>query len=334
MTLRQTVSLSCILGCLLAASATAVNAQARGGRGGEPRAEVLEKLADALRSVQQSDGDRERERAYNLQLRGVLGGLVGGPSVETPAGGDPMVGPVVSNAPYSGDAVTTVTQILMDGTRIEQSTTAKFYRDSAGRVRREQTIIGLDALNPSRESQTVITIAPMPGDPLAYQLDPTTRTARRVGRSAPALGPYFAINFTGSVGLRTRRTDQPPDTSKPVEESLGTRTIEGLKATGRRTTTTIPTGQIGNDRPIEITDERWESPELQVLLSSRHSDPRTGIVEYRLTNVSRAEPPADLFQVPPDYTVNEGGAGGRRSGGPGPAGGGGRGAAPRGGRGQ
>jgi hypothetical protein len=86
---------------------------------------------------------------------------------------------------------------------------------------------------------------------------------------------------------------------------------------GRKTTSTIPTGQIGNDRPIEITDERWESPELRMLVYSRNSDPRTGVVEYKLTNINRAEPPADLFTIPSDYAVNEpalppvGGRGGR-----------------------
>src|SRR5437762_2309253 len=86
------------------------------------------------------------------------------------------------------------------------------------------------------------------------------------------------------------------------EESLGTKHIEGLIATGRLTRTTIPVGQIGNDRPIEITDERWESVDLKVLVLSRHHDPRTGDVEYQLTNVTRAEPPAHVFSVPADFT--------------------------------
>jgi hypothetical protein len=88
---------------------------------------------------------------------------------------------------------------------------------------------------------------------------------------------------------------------------------------------TIPTGEIGNDRPIEVTDERWESPELQVIVSSRHSDPRTGVVEYRLTNINRLEPPMDLFTVPPDYPIIEGGGRGGRTGGAGGRGAGGRG---------
>lgn len=40
------------------------------------------------------------------------------------------------------------------------------------------------------------------------------------------------------------------------QESLGTRIIEGVQAEGVRSTTTIPAGAIGNERPIEIVDER------------------------------------------------------------------------------
>jgi hypothetical protein len=96
---------------------------------------------------------------------------------------------------------------------------------------------------------------------------------------------------------------------RQADEALGTHQIEGVRATGRRTTNTIPAGQIGNDRPIQITDERWESPELKVLVYSRFSDPRTGVVEYRLTQISRAEPASELFAVPTDYTILESGAG-------------------------
>ena len=35
------------------------------------------------------------------------------------------------------------------------------------------------------------------------------------------------------------------------------------------------------------------------------SDPRSGVTTYRLTNLKRGEPPADLFKVPSDYRVGE-----------------------------
>jgi hypothetical protein len=89
------------------------------------------------------------------------------------------------------------------------------------------------------------------------------------------------------------------------EESLGKQTIEGIEAEGVRTTITIPAGEIGNEGPIEIISERWYSPELQTVVMTRHSDPRFGETVYRLTNISRTEPNASLFQVPADYKITD-----------------------------
>jgi hypothetical protein len=111
--------------------------------------------------------------------------------------------------------------------------------------------------------------------------------------------------------------DVPPADGSPVEffrysskadrktETLEARSFDGVSAEGSRTTTTIPAGEIGNEQPIQIVDERWYSPELQVVVMTRHSDPRNGETTYRLTNISRAEPAAALFQVPSDYAVRE-----------------------------
>lgn len=83
------------------------------------------------------------------------------------------------------------------------------------------------------------------------------------------------------------------------------KTIEGVAVEGRKTTTVIPAGQIGNEQPITITSEEWRSPELNLLILTKHSDPRSGESTYRLVNISRAEPDASLFMVPADYTVRE-----------------------------
>lgn len=91
-----------------------------------------------------------------------------------------------------------------------------------------------------------------------------------------------------------------------VKEQLGKQIIEGVEAEGTRTTITIPAGEIGNERAIEIVSERWYSPELQLVVMTRHSDPRSGETTYKLTNINRAEPAKSLFEVPAGYTVKEG----------------------------
>ncbi len=80
---------------------------------------------------------------------------------------------VTTNAPYSADFTSTVTQVLADGTRIQQSATGKVYRDSAGRMRREQQVLGLSALTPGTNPVPVVTIT-----------DPTTRTTYTINDQA------------------------------------------------------------------------------------------------------------------------------------------------------
>ena len=91
-----------------------------------------------------------------------------------------------------------------------------------------------------------------------------------------------------------------------VKEQLGKQSFDGVEAEGTRTTVTIPAGELGNERAIQIVSERWYSPELQLDVMTRHSDPRTGETVYRLTNISRADPDKTLFEVPAGYTIKEG----------------------------
>jgi hypothetical protein len=88
-------------------------------------------------------------------------------------------------------------------------------------------------------------------------------------------------------------------------EGLGTQDFEGVTAKGTRTTITVPAGAEGNDRPIQYTEENWYSDELRAQVLHITKDPRVGEVVTRLTNINLTEPPAELFQVPSDYTIME-----------------------------
>jgi hypothetical protein len=113
----------------------------------------------------------------------------------------------------------------------------------------------------------------------------------------------------GSMSWVTSSVDAypggPVGGQAPEEKSLGTQTIEGVEAAGTQTTVTIPAGAIGNEQPIKIVSEQWYSPALQVVVLSKRSDPRTGEMVYRLTQLDRGEPAAALFQVPTDYTIKD-----------------------------
>ena len=88
-------------------------------------------------------------------------------------------------------------------------------------------------------------------------------------------------------------------------EPLGKQMVEGVNAEGIREVSTIAAGDIGNDRPIQVSTESWYSADLQMNVMTKHSDPRTGDESFRLTNISRAEPAAYLFQAPTGYQINE-----------------------------
>jgi hypothetical protein len=91
----------------------------------------------------------------------------------------------------------------------------------------------------------------------------------------------------------------------PNSEQLGKKNVEGVIAEGTRSVQTIPVGDIGNDRPIEVVNEHWYSEEIQMTVMTRRSDPRTGEETFRLTNIRRGDPPAYLFQAPADSHSNE-----------------------------
>jgi len=204
-------------------------------------------------------------------------------------------GKVVKGAPYSATTITESAQTLSNGARITHKTTASIYRDSEGRTRREATLDSVGPFATAGEPAQLIFI----NDPVAgvhYILDQRNHTARKM--AAPP-------------GNRAPHRRPPEKTSAESKtESLGKQVIEGVEAEGVRSVITIPEGRIGNDRPLEIISERWDSPELQTVVLSKHNDPRFGETVYRLTNINRAEPAQTLFEAPADYKIEEGGRGG------------------------
>jgi hypothetical protein len=249
-------------------------------------------------------------------------------------GGQPgMPGRVVKNAPFSAELVTETSQTLADGNRIKQTNTVRMYRDSEGRTRREQALNNLGGLAPNSNLPQVVFIHdPVAGTDLA--LNPSNRTATRSVRPQRGDGPSPRMAGGQSRGPNPmmRGNNPAPDATgnntgpQPRDmrrnnrniksEALGRQVIEGVQADGTRTTMTIPAGEIGNEQPIQIVSERWYSPDLQMVVLSKRSDPRSGETVVRMTNLSRAEPPRTMFDVPADYKVSDAPRG-RGFGGPG-----------------
>jgi hypothetical protein len=199
-------------------------------------------------------------------------------------------GAAQNGIPYSAQQVTERVQTLADGTRITQKPhKVNLYRDSLGRTRSED----LYASDTGSEEITSVSII----DPVAgvrYSLDPSTHSARQWSLAKPS----------ATTPSAAQKHDEGPQISR---ETLGTQTIEAFTAQGTRTTTVYPVGSFGNDGPVTVNREVWRSPELQIVLLSKVSDPRTGETTNRLTNISRTEPAPSLFQAPAGYQLIDAG---------------------------
>ncbi|MGB8523425.1 MAG: hypothetical protein WCD43_10700 [Candidatus Acidiferrales bacterium] len=211
-----------------------------------------------------------------------------------------LAGKTVTGAPFSASFSTQTTETLTDGNKIERNTTGTIARDTAGRTRRDMT---LPAIGPWAASGKTPPQVSFINDPVAgthYVLEANTKTAHQM--SAHNHGPD--AGRAASMAARVQKNT--------TTESLGTQTINGVSAQGTRTTRTIPAGEMGNEKPIVIVKETWYSPELQITVMTKRTDPRMGETVSQVTNIQRQEPAATLFQVPSDYTVKQG-RGGRNT---------------------
>lgn len=210
-------------------------------------------------------------------------------------------GQVVTGAPFSATAVTETTQTLADGTQINRKTDAQIYRDSQGRFRRDSTMPAIGPLAASGQSHQISFISdPVAGTAYVLEVD------QKVARQLPARKLGKAANADELKAKFDAHLQQEIANGNVKKEELGTQTINGISAQGTRLIHTIPAGQIGNDRPITVINERWYSPELQVVVKSVRTDPRFGTTTYTVTNLQKQEPAAALFAVPSDYTVKQG----------------------------
>ncbi|MGB7750230.1 MAG: hypothetical protein WCF88_01660 [Candidatus Acidiferrales bacterium] len=198
----------------------------------------------------------------------------------------------VTGAPFSASFSTETTETLADGNQIKHTSTGTIARDSQGRTRRDMTLPAFGATAAAGQAAPHVTFVNDPVAGTRYILEADTKTARQMP-PPPDKAEFARKGHTGAAAAD----------KDVVTTSLGTQTIGGVTAEGTRYTRTIPAGQIGNVKPIVITTERWYSADLQMVVMTKRSDPRSGDTTFQMTNIARTEPAASLFQVPTDYTV-------------------------------
>jgi len=250
----------------------------------------------------------------------------------------------IKGAPFSAEAQSESTQMLADGNRITHRTASRLFRDSEGRFRREdmpkqigvpgavvevpESILIIDpvagyryVINEKRHTMRQSVLKPATeikkvSDLRSQKAEIKAKQAEQQGEGKAAGRADMAAKAAErkekrEERLASRKADvkfvakplAPDSTTKT--ESLGVQSIDGVNAEGTRTTTTIPAGSIGNEREINIVYEKWYAKDLQLIVMSKHTDPRFGEQTYRLTNIRRDEPQQSLFVPPADYSTVE-----------------------------
>jgi hypothetical protein len=196
----------------------------------------------------------------------------------------------IANAPFSAD-VEIVSHIrLPDGSEHVVTTINHIARMSSGRIYNERR-----RMVPAGYKGTPRLLSALIYDPSSRQsifMNPYLHLAREVTLRAPETAP----------GAQ-RPPAQQPKLPGVTESDLGTQMLDGVELQGIRKQRTVSAEMSGTGKPVVITDDYWYSPDLAIYMTIRHDDPRTGEQLVAVTHVERAEPPAEMFIVPPEYKV-------------------------------
>jgi hypothetical protein len=208
--------------------------------------------------------------------------------------------------PYTATQKTTTVQTLANGATVTRETTGKVARDSSGRAFLE-TVMDLPMPEGETGKQSNFNVI----DPVnhviinwnsrtkqatIYHMSDSAQARQTLRPVSPASAP--------SAGVQTAVIPRPMR-PEAHSEGLGTKTIDGIEVTGKRTTQTFAAGQIGNDQPIVVTHETWMSTELRIPVLQIDDDPRTGVRTTQLIDVQRGEPDPALFQPPEGYEIKD-----------------------------
>ena len=215
--------------------------------------------------------------------------------------------------PYMAEFKTTQANTLADGSTVTHETTEVVAVDSQGRrMTATTTVPPLTDQTPSTQIKVfdpvghaniswvspgrVATISAIP-IPAGLQCSYGVMTAETVMVDLSGCGQHRrhkkAVATCGKV----------IPSEKSTTEDLGTETIQGIEARGRRTTTTS-VRPIGTNQPPSSTFELWTAadPGFKGLVVREVSDnPPSSKMSKELMRFSQAEPDSSIFRVPAGY---------------------------------
>jgi hypothetical protein len=200
---------------------------------------------------------------------------------------------------YTAEYKITNVKTLVNGSTITRESTETVALDSHGRRMTTTTTVPLSGDQTPKSSVSVF-------DPVAR----TNSSWTVPGQKATVVSmpvPGAPQNCAATAPVRIPRDSQTQsERVRPTVEDLGTETIQGVEARGRRMTSTTPAGTVGNDAPLVNTIETWTAiaPGLRGLVARQVvENPLLGKMTKELTNFTQAEPDISVFQPPADYEI-------------------------------
>ena len=205
----------------------------------------------------------------------------------------------VPNLPYTAQVVKSVV-FLADGRHVRRETRMVQMRDSQGRTRIEniEDILPDDpGCNPESTPESTAHVSDKPVMVNLYV--PLRRqfiqflVSRKMAR---------VMTFPGTGPIPTHGPN--PNAIETKKEDLPGQMINGIYATGTRTTTRLPSDDRKGPDIVDV-EESWVSPDLKIVVLSKHKSTAPGSDEtmWEVQKLDRSEPEAALFEIPKDYKI-------------------------------
>lgn len=199
----------------------------------------------------------------------------------------------IAGAPFSGTVMVQRTIIQPDGRQLQLWSEREIARDSSGRIYSEFRALA-PAANTAPPLLRVLIYDPQ--NRMSVNLFPQNKLYRMTILNRPP-----SVDTPDDFASPSSQAGPPSQFTHTLD--LGDKIISGLRAHGVRINEVLPAQESGTGSQLIVTDEYWYSDVLRINLSSSHTDPRTGSVQFTVTGISSNEPSEKLFSVPADYKM-------------------------------
>lgn len=201
----------------------------------------------------------------------------------------------VKGEPYTATSKTTNAKKLTDGTWTTTVLEERRMRDSDGRERSE-------IVNPNSQFRTPVVRITDPVAQTIVNLQLGDKTAHVTHIPLPA--PLTPEQEAKAAESRAKAEEYRKLHPSPSNSQLPPQTIAGVYAEGKRTIITLGS-KLPNGDPVNVVEDSWTAPDLQIRLTATSDDPRGQKITMTVTDLQRAEPDPALFRIPTDYKIVE-----------------------------